>query len=206
EARREGYLRVVVLHERVENNLIAWAVEMPAAAQEAFRDGEFLHQLPFVGRANVLDERCHLRIFSKELGQDGDELVAIINDLAAAHVQVQTAQEFPMRPRVDHDRLLDQERFWDCIVGMSAEDDIDALHSPGELEVYVEPVVTQNNDQVDLISELVDQLLQAVFLDPKGEVGHKALGMRYCRIREGLTDDADFDATNLLDRVGVKYG
>src|SRR4029450_2145141 len=94
----------------------------------------------------------------------------------------------------------------DCIVGMSAEDDIDALHSPGELEVYVEPVVTQNNDQVDLISELVDQLLQAVFLDPKGEVGHKALGMRYCRIREGLTDDADFDATNLLDRVGVKYG
>ena len=147
-------------------------------------------------------------VFWKEPGQDGDELVAVIDDLAAAHVQVQTAQKFPVRPRVDNDRLIDQDWFWYTIVGVSAEDNIDALHSPGELEVYIEPVVTQNNDQIDLflVSELVDQLLQAVFLDPKGEVGHKALGMRYCRIREGLTDDADLDVTDFLDRVGVKYG
>jgi hypothetical protein len=89
---------------------------------------------------------------------------------------------------------------------VSAEDDIDALNSPSELEVYIEPVVAQNNDEVDLVSELVDQLLQAVFLEPKGEVGHKALGMRYGRIWEGLTDDADLNATNLLDSVGVKDG
>ena len=34
---------------------------------------------------------------------------------------------------------------------MSAEDDIDPLHAAGELEVYVEPVVAQNNYEVDTI-------------------------------------------------------
>src|SRR5262249_7853340 len=137
EARREDYLCVVVLHQRVENNLIEGAVEMPTAVQEAFGGGEFLRQLTFVGRAKVLYECCHLRVVWQEPGQDGDELVAVIDDPAAAHVQVQTAQKFPVRPRVDHDRLIDQEWFWDCIVGMSAEDDINALHSAGKLEVHV---------------------------------------------------------------------
>src|SRR4030095_16375923 len=91
---------------------------------------------------------------------------------------------------------------------MSAEDDIDPLHSAGELEVYVEPVVAQNNDEVDslLVSKLIHQLLQVVFLDPEGEVWHKTLGMRYCRIWEGLTDDADLDTTDLIDRQGGQYG
>ena len=45
EARREGDLRVVVLDQRVENKLIEGAVEIPAAVQEAFGDGEPLRQL-----------------------------------------------------------------------------------------------------------------------------------------------------------------
>src|SRR5262245_22537301 len=114
---------------------------MSAAVQKAFRDCEPLCQVTCVGGANFLDERCHLRVFWKKSGQDGDELVAVIHDLAAAHIEVQTAQKFPVRPRVDHDRLLNEDRLRDCIVGMSAEDDIDPLHSAGELEVYVEPVV-----------------------------------------------------------------
>src|SRR5262249_2887817 len=206
EARRESYLRVVVLPQRVENKLIEAPVEMPAAVQEAFGDREFRRQLAFIRRANFLDERCHLRVFWQEPRQDGDELVAVIDDLAAAYIQVQTAQKFPMRSRVDNYRLLNEDRFRDAIVGMAAEDDIDALHSAGELEVYIEPVVAQNHDEVDLVSEFVHQLLQAVFLDPEGGVWHKAVGMRYCRIREGLTDDADLDATDLLERVGMKYG
>src|SRR5262249_2832732 len=138
--------------------------------------------------------------------QDGDELVAIIDDSASAHVQVQAAQKFPVRPRVDHERLIDQDRFRHAIVSMAAEDDIDALHSAGELEAYVGPVVAQYSDEVNLASDLVHQLLQTLFLDPEGEVWHKALGMRYCRIWEGLTDDANLDATDLLDRIGVKDG
>src|SRR5262245_13232053 len=47
KAWREGYLRVVVLQQRVENKLIEGAVEIPAAVQEAFGDGEFLRQLAF---------------------------------------------------------------------------------------------------------------------------------------------------------------
>src|SRR5262249_9513053 len=206
EARREGYLRVVVLPQRVENNLIEAAVKMPAAVQEAFGNGEFFHQLMFVGSTHPLDERRHLWVFWQELSQDGDELVAVIDDPAAAHVQVQAAQEFPVRPRVDHDRLTNQDRFRHAIVGMAAEDDIDALYTAGELEVYIEPVVAQHNDEVDLRSELVDQLFQALFLDPEGEVWHKALGVGDCRIREGLTNDADLDTTDFLERVGVKDG
>ena len=87
---------------------------------------------------------------------------------------------------------------------MAAEDGIDAAHAPCELEIDVHAVVRQQHHRSCAFgADLVDQLLQASFLDAEGPLGKVMPRMRDRRVGEGLPDDRDVIAQHIRreDRI-----
>ena len=91
-------------------------------------------------------------------------------------------------------------------MGVAAENHVEPVHPPGQLEVDGQTVVREQHDQVDVlvVSQLVDERLDSVLADAEGEVGHEAPGMGHRRVRERLADDSHTDAADLSDRVRVE--
>jgi hypothetical protein len=76
EAGREGDVGALHVHQRVQQQLVARAVEVAAAVQRAFGDGQLFGQLGFIGRADFGDERIHFCICWQHVGKHGQQLVA----------------------------------------------------------------------------------------------------------------------------------
>ena len=79
-----------------------------------------------------------------------------------------------------------------AVVGVAAEDHVDAAHAARHLHVGRQAVVAQEHDHVHAldVAELVDEPLGLRLLDAEGEAGDEARGVRHGHVGEGLADDA----------------
>ena len=108
-----------------------------------------------------------------------------------------------MRARVHDERAADGDRRRQPVVGMPAQDHVDAAHAAGHLHVGRQPVVAQEHDDVDLldVAELVDEPLRLRVLDAEREPRDEARRVRDRHVGECLADHAHRDAAHVLDRV-----
>ena len=128
-------------------------------------------------------------------------------DAPAADVEVQAAEELAVRARADHQRAADLDRLRQPVVSVAAEDDVEAAHARGQLEVDGDPVVAQQHDGIDLapIPQLVDQRLDLILADAEREIGHEPPRMRHRRVGKRLADDAELDAADLADGARLEH-
>ena len=156
--------------------------------------------------ADLLDQFRHGRVFGQRLSEHGEQPVPVAGDPLALDVEIQPAQELAVRSRVHDERTAHLDRLRQRVVGVAAENHVEPVHPPGQLEVDGQTVVREQHDQVDVlvVSQLVDERLDSVLADAEGEVGHEAPGMGHRRVRERLADDSHTDTANLSDRVRVE--
>ena len=97
--------------------------------------------------------------------------------------------------------LVTADRLRHRVVGVPAEDDIDAGDAAGKFQIDIHAVVRQQNDGVDFVvaAQGVDHFLQFVVADTEGPVRREAFGMRDRHIGKRLSDDGDPATADLLD-------
>ena len=125
EARREGDLGVALLEQGLADQVVEGAVEVAAAVEQALGAAEHAPQLGRVGRANALDQRRHLGIRLDDVGEDRDQPVAVVGDLAVLDLEVEPGEELAVRARGDQQGLADLDRGRQGVVGVAGQDHVD---------------------------------------------------------------------------------
>src|SRR5206468_12823146 len=87
------------------------------------------------------------------------------------------------------------------VMGMAAQNDVDAGDAAGELEVDVHAVMREKDDGIDLVivAMRIDELLQLLVADAEFPIGRKTLGMGDRHVGERLTDHGDTMPADFLD-------
>jgi hypothetical protein len=120
-------------HQRIEDDLVEGAVEVAAAVQQPFRDGQLFVEFRQVGRARLVDQRLHVLVGRQQVGEDRQQLVAEVGDLAVLDVEIEHAEVLAVGAGVGDQRLaagvLDDDRRRHAVVGVAAEDGVDAAHA-----------------------------------------------------------------------------
>src|SRR5262249_49354268 len=138
-------------------------------------------------------------------------VIADVLHLALGEIEVEHAEELAVRAGIGDERaaagIPDQDRLRHGIMGMAAENDVDAGHAARELEVDVHAVVREQEYGIDLVLFTMrgDELLQLVVADAKSPVRREAPGVRDRDIGESLADHGDAIAADLLDRGRLEY-
>lgn len=178
---------------------------MKLAIQQHVGGGEFFGELRRIGRAQARDQRRHCRIRRNEIGEDRQQVIAHILDRTLADGEVDDGEEFAARSGVGDEglavRIGDEGRPWHGIVGVAAENDVDAANAACEFQIDVHAVVRQQQHRIDLVvlAQLVDELLQRGFADAEGPIGREAPGMGDRDVGHRLADDAEAAAAGFLD-------
>ena len=120
---------------------------------------------------------------------DADQFVAHVGDLAAIHGQVEPADERAVATRLDDRRAAHPGRAVQPVVGVAADQRVDARHFGGELGVLRETEVRQHQHQVDLlaVAQAFDVARQFAVAEREAHPFGKAR-------RHGLVDDVRGDA------------
>ena len=126
EARRQRDLGVALGEQRVADHVVERAVEVAAPIKQRFRPADDLAQHLLVRRADRGDLRGHLGVRRNRVGEDRDELVAIVLHLAAAHVEIEPRDELAVAARGDQQRLADLDHVRQRVVGVPGQDHVDA--------------------------------------------------------------------------------
>ena len=210
ESRGKGDRRVLLRHQAFEYQLVEGAVEIAAAVEQAFGERELFAELRLEGRARFADQRVHVPVGRKQVGEHRQQAVAEIRDLAALDFEVEHAEELAVRPGVGHQRLaagvVHDHGGRHAVVGVAAEDRVDAAHARRELEVHVHAVVRQQHHRLRALgARFVHRALQRFFLDAEAPVRHEVLGIGDRRVRKRLADDGDRHAVHGLDHIGRKH-
>ena len=89
----------------------------------------------------------------------------------------------------------DGDRLRHGVVGMAAENDVDAGDAAGELEVDIHAVMREQDDGIDLVvvAMRIDELLQLFIADAEFPVRRKALRVRDRHVGKRLPDHARCD-------------
>ena len=170
----------------------------------------FSSSFALYGARAFVDQRGHRGIRGQQIGEDRQQLVAEVGDLAALDVEVEHGEELAVAAGVGDERapaaVGDDRRRGHAVVRVAAEDRVDAAHARGELQVDVHPVVRQQHDRLRaLAARLVDDLLQALVLDAERPVGDEVARIGDRRVRKRLPDDRDRHAVDGPDRVRRKH-
>ena len=158
-------------------------------------------------RAQLADQLGHRGIGLQQFGIDRQQVIVDVADLALVEARSSTPRNLPLEPALVTSVVpLAFFTAIGCgigIMGVAAEDDVDAGDAACELEIDVHAVVRQQHDGIDLVgaAQAVDMLLQLLLADAEGPVRREALGMRDRHIGEGLADDRDAMAAELLDHA-----
>ena len=131
-------------------------------------------------------------------------------NLAAANIEVHDAEELAVGARIGHQRdalgVLDLDRLRHAVVGVAAEDGIDAGDAAGHFEVDVHAVVREHDHDLGAVgARVVHPFLHAVVADAETPVRHHPARVGDRRVGEGLADDGDFHAVHLLHDVGLEH-
>ena len=122
---------------------------------------------------------------------------------SVAYIQINAADELAIGARGHNDRLTDQNRFRQRVMGMTGQDHVNAGNALGHLLVHIETVVGQANNQFrTLPAHLIDHFLHALVADAERILGEHPAGVRDGHIGEGLPDHGDFHAAALIELIG----
>jgi hypothetical protein len=172
---------------------------------------DLLGILSRMGFAHLVDQRLHRRVRLQQLRIYRQQPVARVSDLALGKIEIEHAEEFSVRTGIGDERgaagIGDGDRLRNGIMGVAAEDDVDAGDAAGELEVDVHAVMRQQHHRIDLVggSQAVDQLLQFLVADSERPVRREALWMCDRHIGKGLPDHGHATAADLLDHRRLEH-
>ena len=152
----------------------------------------------------------HLRIGLEQVGEHRQQAVLIATHLAVLDIEIHDAEKLAVGAGVGNQRLTAGIRHLGggrhAVVGMAAEDDVDAGDAGGHLQIHVHAVVRDDDDDVGvfILAHPLDDLLHPLVLDSKGPIRDEALRVRNRGVRKGLTDDSHPSIADLLDRVWLE--
>ena len=210
EARREGRVSALHLHQRIADHLVVGAVKVATAVEQVFANGQFFRQLGLKRLADVVDQRLHLRVRRQQVGEHRQQTVLPAANLATLDIKIHHAQELAVGAGIGHQGhpsgVLHLDRLRHAIVGMAAEDGVDTGHPAGHLEVHIHAVVRQHHDHLRTLSPgLVDELLHALVTDTEGPIRHHPARVSDRGVGEGLADDGHLHAVDLLHHIGLEH-
>src|SRR5580658_633790 len=138
-------------------------------------------------------------------------MVAIIGDASRLRVEVEYREKFAVAPGVGDQSLPAAVRHHAgpryAVVGMAAEDHVDAAYARGELEVDVHSVMRQQHDDRGAFGpQFVHVPLQRFLANAEVPVSDVIARMRDRRIWERLADNADGHTVDLAQCRGCKHG
>jgi len=160
--------------------------------------------------AHFLDVGVHRGIGRQQVGEHRQQAVFEALHLAAANVEVHHAEELAVGAGIgdqgDALGVLDLDRLRHAVVGVAAEDGIDAGDAAGHLEVDVHAVVRQyDHDFGTLGTRFIDPGLHAVVADAEAPVRHHVARVGDRCVGESLADDGDLHPVHFLHRVGLEH-
>ena len=91
ETGRKRDVGTLHVHQGVEQQLVARAVEVATAVERAFGDGQLFVELGLIRRTHAGDECVHLGVGGQHVGKHGQQLVAKVGDVFVFHLQVEHA-------------------------------------------------------------------------------------------------------------------
>ncbi len=211
KAGRQRDLGIEFAAQGVADQLVHGAVEVAAAEQQPVGDSHLLVEGFGMRRVQLCDQGFHLRIGFQAIAEHRQQTIANVLHPTFAELQVKHAQELAVGAGVADQRLAagiaHRDRLRHRVVGVAAENDIDASDAAGELEIDIHAVVRQQHHRVDLFraAQMIDQLLQFIVAHAEGPVRHKTFGVRDRHIGEGLADDGEPIIAEWLDRIGLEH-
>ena len=162
-------------------------------------------------RAGLVDQRLHRRIGLQQLRKHRQQPVAHIADLALADLEIEYGQELAVRAGIGDERdaawIGHGDRLRHGVVGMAAENDVDAGDAAGELEVDVHAVMRQQDDGIDLVgvAKDIDELLQFLVADAEFPVRRETLRVRDRHVGKRLPDHGDAIPADFLDHGRLEH-
>ena len=157
--------------------------------------------------AHLVDQRGHCRVGLQQFRKHRQQPVAEIADFSFYEIKVEHAQKFSVGAGIGHERdaagALDGDGLRNGIMGVAAEDDVDAGDARGKLEIDIHAVMRQQHDRIDLVivAQAIDQLLQFLVADAEFPVRRRALRVCDWHIGKGLPDHGHAITAEFLDDV-----
>ena len=210
EARREGRFRSLHMHQGVADQLVIGPVEITAAVEQVFGHRQLFVQFVLEGRAYPGNQRLHLRVGTEHVGEHRHQAVLPASHPPPLDLEVHDAQKFSVGAGVGHQGhaagVLHLDRLRHAIVGVAAEDGVDAGDAAGQLQVHVHAIVRQHHDYLGAATAgFVDEFLHGIVAYAEGPVRHHPARVGDRRIGEGLADDGHLDTVDLADDVGLEH-
>ncbi len=156
-------------------------------------------------RAYLVDQGLHRRIGLQQLRKHRQQPVSHIADLALADLEIEHRQKLAVRAGIGDERdaafIGHGNRLRHSVMGMAAENDVDAGDAAGELEVDVHAVMREQDDGIDLVGVAtdIDELLQLFIADAEFPVRCETLRVRDRHVGERLSDYGDATPADFLD-------
>ena len=190
--------------------MIARAVEVATPVQQTFIGGQGLRQTGFIGSSHPIYQRLHRRISLQHIGENRQQAVFKVAHAPGADLQVEHPQELAVRAGIGDDRLAafvaDDARHRHAVVGVAAQNGIDAGDPAGQLQIHIHAVMRQQHHHLRALgSRLVDGLLHALFLDAKAPVSHHVAGVGNRGVGEGLPNDGAGYAIDFAQHKGFEH-
>ena len=162
--------------------------------------------------ADAIDQRRHVGVGLDDIRKHGNQLEAVIGDLAAIDLEVEAGQELAVRSGRHQQGVFHFDGGGNGVVGMSGQDDVDAGDAGGQFAVDVEAVVAVDDDEIDAgVARFVDPVLELLLFDAERPVRHHVPRVGDRRVGEGLADNRDahaapFEDLGVLENVVVPGG
>ncbi|KAH2823482.1 hypothetical protein KXV85_001624, partial [Aspergillus fumigatus] len=194
EARRQRDLGVELGPQRIADPQVHGAAEIAATVQQSVGGGKLLAMGRDMGRPHFVDQRGHRGIGLDQFGEHRQQAIAHIGDPAPGEVEVEHGEEFAVGAGIGDQRdaagVVHRHGLRHRIVGVTAEDDVDAGDAAGKLEVDIHAVMRQQDHRIDLVvvAMAIDQLLQFLVADAESPVRREAFRMGDRYIGKRLAD------------------
>ena len=209
EAGREGDVGALNREQRFHDQLIERTVEISPAVKQSVSHCQFLAEFIAKWRARLFNVGGHFRVRWKKVGEYRQHFEAEVGDLAVFDFQVEYREKLAVGSRVDHERLAGFVRNHGGrghgIVGVAAEDGVDARDTRGHLQVHVHAVVRQHDDHLRaLAARLVDHFLHVFVVDAECPVRNHVSRVGDRSVWERLADYGDGNLVDFADDVRLE--
>ena len=145
EARRQRNFGVELLAQGVAEQAVHRTVEIAPAIQQLAGGRYLLGISGGIGCAQPIDQRLHFGVRLEQFGEYRKQPIAHVANFALGKIEIEHAKEFAVRAGIGHQRgaarIGDRDRLRDGIMGMAAQNHVDAADPARELEVDVHAVV-----------------------------------------------------------------
>ena len=157
-------------------------------------------------RAHFVDQCLHHGIRLEQFREHRQQAIAHVADPSSGDLEIEHAQEFSIRAGIGDERgtagVGYGYRLRNGVVGMAAENDVDARDAARKLEIDIHAVMRQQHHGIGLVvvAQRLDQFLQFVVPNTERPVRREAFRVRDRHIRKCLPDHGHLVAADLLER------